>query len=86
MPLKVNEPLKRIEHTAEDRIGVVFCQGLGLTVSDEFASRAEVFNDNLTRAKGRLMAFARDAVEPAIAGLNRLFASMEQGDRKRLDF
>jgi cytochrome c551/c552 len=59
---------------------------LGLTVSDEFAASAEVFNDNLTRAKGRLMAFARDAVEPAIASFNRLLASMEQGDRKRLDF
>ena len=59
---------------------------LGLTISDEFAARAEVFNDNLTRTRGRLAAFARDAIEPAISALNRLFASLEQGDRKRLDF
>ena len=59
---------------------------LGLTVSDEFAARANVFNDNLTRAGARLMAFSRDAVEPGIVLLNKFFASLEQGDRKRLEF
>ena len=59
---------------------------LGLTVSDEFAARANVFNDNLTRAGARLMAFSRDAVEPGIVLLNKFFASLGQGDRKRLEF